>query len=138
MKKLNRLSARAVATLTKTGRHADGGGLYLTIAKTGAKRWTFMFERAERQREAGLGGLNFVPLAKAREIAAGFREALADGKDPIATRQAARRAQQGSKTFGECASELHASKRHGWRSPKHAEQWLATIEQHAKSLRDRK
>jgi hypothetical protein len=41
MKKLNRLSARAVATLTKTGRHADGGGLYLTIAKTGAKRWTF-------------------------------------------------------------------------------------------------
>jgi hypothetical protein len=30
----------------------------------------------------------------------------------------------------------HASKKHGWRSAKHAAQWLATIEQHAKPLYD--
>jgi hypothetical protein len=45
---LNRLSARAVATLTKPGRHADGGELYL---KSGAKHWTFMWVRGVRQRK---------------------------------------------------------------------------------------
>lgn len=118
--KINRLSARTVATLTKPGRHADGGGLYLTVDKAGSKRWTFMFEQAGRQREAGLGGVNSVPLVKAREIAAGFRETIAAGGDPIADRRAHRQAQQGRKTFGECAIELHESKRSGWRSEKHA------------------
>ena len=130
--KINRLSARTVATLTKPGRHADGGG-HLTVSKTGSKRWTFMFERGGRQREAGLGG---VKACQGREIAAGFREALAAGNDPIAARRDARQAQQRGKTFGECAAELHASKKHGWRSAKHAAQWLATIEQHAKPLYD--
>ncbi len=82
VKKINRLSARTVATLTKPGRHADGGGLYLLIDKAGAKRWVFLFERAGRQREAGLGGVNSVPLAKAREIAAGFRELLRSDRWP--------------------------------------------------------
>jgi integrase len=136
MRKVNRLSARAVATLKKPGRHADGGGLYLTVDKSGSKRWTFMFEQAGRQREAGLGGVNSVPLAKAREIAAEFREAIAAGRDPIAERQADRQAQRARKTFWECAVDLHESKRSGWRNAKHAAQWLATLDQHAKSLRD--
>ena len=29
-RQINRLNARAVATLTENGRHADGGGLYLS------------------------------------------------------------------------------------------------------------
>jgi integrase len=35
-RRLKRLTARTVATMTKPGRHADGGNLYLTISKTGA------------------------------------------------------------------------------------------------------
>ncbi|MGA8934228.1 MAG: integrase arm-type DNA-binding domain-containing protein, partial [Pseudolabrys sp.] len=42
MRKLNRLSARTVATLDKTGRHADGGGLYLQI-KNGGRSWVFIY-----------------------------------------------------------------------------------------------
>ncbi len=34
---INRLSARAVQTLTKQGYHADGGGLYLLVKRTGSK-----------------------------------------------------------------------------------------------------
>jgi hypothetical protein len=83
MQRLNRLTARAVATLKKPGRHADGGGLYLKIDKSGAKRWTFMWMRARRQREAGLGSIKAVTLAKAREIAAGMRAKLAEDHDPI-------------------------------------------------------
>jgi Arm DNA-binding domain len=109
VKKINILSARTVATLTKPGRHSDGGGLYLTIDKAGAKRWTFMFERVGRQREAGLGGVNFVTLAKAREIAAGFRDLLADGVDPIDARQADRRAKDRRKTFGQVVATFLAA-----------------------------
>lgn len=35
-RKVNRLSARSVATLDRLARHADGGGLYLSISKNGA------------------------------------------------------------------------------------------------------
>ena len=51
---LNRLSARKVTTMTKPGRHPDGGGLYLVIDKGGAKRWAFLFTLQGRAREMGL------------------------------------------------------------------------------------
>jgi len=38
-----RLSARRVATITDPGYHADGGGLYLQVTKTGAKTWVYRF-----------------------------------------------------------------------------------------------
>ena len=42
-RKINRLNARAVATIAKHGRHADGGGLYLSISANGGRRWVFLF-----------------------------------------------------------------------------------------------
>jgi Arm DNA-binding domain len=122
VRKFDRLSARAVATLTKPGRHSDGGGLYLRVDRSGAMRWVFMFEPAGHQREAGLGSAAAVPLAKAREAAAGFREALASGFDPLDVRQAARVAQEGRKTFGQIAESFLAAKAHGWRNAKHRAQ----------------
>jgi len=80
-RQLKRLTARTVAAMTKPGRHADGGNLYLTISKTGAgvsKRWTFMFSFAGKQREAGFGPAAAVTLAEAREKAAGYRSMLAN------------------------------------------------------------
>jgi integrase len=136
VKKINRLSARSIATLAKPGRHADGGGLNLMIDKSGAKRWTFMFERSGRQREAGLGGINSVSLAKAREIAAGFREALAGGVDPIDARQTDRRAAAGRKTFGQVATAFLAAKEAGWRNEKHRKQWRMTLEIYGAPLWD--
>ena len=52
----NRLNARAVATLTRPGRHADGGNLYLIVDKGGAKRWAFLFRQEGKLREMGLAG----------------------------------------------------------------------------------
>ncbi|MGH6842728.1 MAG: tyrosine-type recombinase/integrase [Methylocella sp.] len=138
VKKINRLSARTVASLTKPGRHADGGGLYLRVAPSGAKRWVFMWQRgsgAEKaQREAGLGSVNAVPLAKAREIAAGFRAALADGLDPLEARRKARSAQEARKTFGAVAELFLAAKACGWRNAKHRAQWRMTLEIYAAPL----
>ena len=85
-RQLHTLSARTVATLTKPGRHSDGGGLYLNITASGARSWVFMWKVDGKRREMGLGSLRDVPLAKARERAADARQKLADGLDPIAAR----------------------------------------------------
>lgn len=66
----NKLSARAVATLAKPGRHSDGGGLYLNVTATGARSWIFMWKVAGKRREMGLGPARDVPLSRARELAA--------------------------------------------------------------------
>src|SRR3954451_23058099 len=94
--KRNRLKTRQVATISRPGRHADGGNLYLAVTPTGAKSWVFLFERDGRQRELGLGSAFDVPLARAREIAAGYRLALAEGLDPAANRRPAK-----TVTFGD-------------------------------------
>jgi Arm DNA-binding domain len=135
VKKFNRLKARTIATVIKPGRHADGGGLYLKVDRSGAKRWVFMFERAGKQREAGLGSANAVPLATARTLAASFRAALANGNDPIKTRRAARVAQDARETFGEVADSFLAIKAHGWRNAKHRAQWRMTLADYAAPLR---
>jgi Arm DNA-binding domain len=66
-RQLHTLSARTVATLTKPGRHSDGGGLYLNITVSGARSWVFMWKADGKRREMGLGPLRDVLLAKARE-----------------------------------------------------------------------
>jgi hypothetical protein len=91
---------------------------------------------AGRQREAGIGSVRAVTLVKARHLFAECHAWLAEGKDPITERQAARQAQQARKTFGQCAIELHQSKSTGWRNAKASAQWLARLAAHAQPLRD--
>ena len=69
---IHRLSARAAETISKLGRHADGGGLYLSISNGGRRRWVFLYTWRGKIREAGLGtaGKGGVSLKDAREKAA--------------------------------------------------------------------
>ena len=67
-RKINRLNARAVATITKHGRHADGGGLYLSISPNGGRRWVFLFRWHSKPTEIGFGSARDVTLARAREL----------------------------------------------------------------------
>jgi Arm DNA-binding domain len=77
-RKLNKLTARGVATIKKPGRHSDGGGLYLKV-DGGRKAWVFRFARNGRVREMGLGAANAVTLAQARAVAVDCRSALSKG-----------------------------------------------------------
>jgi hypothetical protein len=52
-RQINRLSARAVTTLTKVGRHADGNDLYLSISNNGGRRWVFLYRANGKLREKG-------------------------------------------------------------------------------------
>src|SRR5215207_9184224 len=81
-RQMNRLSARAVATLLDTGRHADGGGLYLSISANGGRRWVFLYRWKGKITELGLGSARDVSLARARELADRNRGFLAQGQNP--------------------------------------------------------
>ena len=38
---LYRLNEKTVRSITRPGRHADGGGLYLQVSPAGTKSWLF-------------------------------------------------------------------------------------------------
>nr|WP_281396710.1 Arm DNA-binding domain-containing protein [Roseospira visakhapatnamensis] len=67
------MTARGVRTLTTPGCHADGGGLYLRISAAGNKTWEYRFQIAGRRRHMGLGRVDDVSLANARELAGAAR-----------------------------------------------------------------
>lgn len=133
-RQVNRLNARAVATLSKAGRHADGGGLYLSISDDGRavrRRWVFLYRRHGKLKEMGLGPASTVSLAQARELAAKWRSELASGRDPLAAREAERRVQAGVPTFGDMAQAFYEAKSHDWRNAKVRKQWLTPLRTYA-------
>ena len=111
--------------------YADGGGLYLAVAPSGAKKWTFRFQWHGKAREAGLGGVDSVTLADARGKADAYRSLVAKGVDPI---QAAKKS-KGVPTFGQAADELIEAKETEWRNAKHRAQWKMTLTKYAAPLR---
>ena len=83
----------------------------------------------------GLGSLIDVSLAEAREHAAECRQLRKQGIDPIESRRAAKaeRLVTAAKamTFDQAAEAYIAAHRAGWRNPKHAAQWKATLATYA-------
>jgi integrase len=129
-RKINRLNARVVATITKHGRHADGGGLYLSISPNGGRRWVFLYRWHGKPTEIGFGSARDVTLARARELAGQARGKLAEGINPKDARRPS-----GGATFGECADRLIEAMRPSWRNGKHAAQWKMTLQEYAAPLR---
>tara|TARA_R110002012_G_scaffold281630_1_gene470912 strand:- start:5341 stop:6576 length:1236 start_codon:yes stop_codon:yes gene_type:complete len=136
-KKARELSALEVKRLSEPGRHAVGGvsGLYLQVTPGAGRSWILRTLIGNRRREMGLGGYPDVGLADAREAARIARKRLLDGEDPIAQRQAARRAliaeQQKLMTFNQCAAAVIKVKRQEARNAKHAKQWETTLATYA-------
>jgi integrase len=128
---LNKLSARAVESVSKRGRYSDGGGLVLQISKWGTKSWIFRYERDGRDRHMGLGPLVDLSLAEARDKAACCRKLLLDGIDPQHARTTERqqRAEEVARSvpFEECGEQYLAAYEPTWRNPKHRAQWRSTL-----------
>lgn len=129
-KSINILSARALRTLGPGG-HSDGGNLYFIVESSGARRWSFIYQRDGRRREMGLGGFNSVSLAEARQAAADARSLLAKGIDPLSERRLRR---SRGVTFGVYAPVLIKALRPQWKNAKHIYQWERSINVHAGPL----
>jgi integrase len=115
------------------GKHGDGGGLWLYVYASGSKAWVYRYG-PHGKREHGLGSLNTISLAAAREKARACREMLLNGVDPIAARKASRAeakvADAKALSFSDCADRYHAAHAAGWKSAKHAIQWRASLRTH--------
>ena len=125
------LTALRVRRLTKPGRHADGGGLYLAISERGAKSWLFMWKRGGVRKARGLGSADTVSLAEARELAADARKLVREGRDP----PSAKALKAGVPSFAQCAAQFMAAKEPGWRGRKHKYQVRLALETYAAPLR---
>jgi integrase len=148
-RQIDRLTDKSIRKLTEPGMHADGGGLYLQLTEGNAegegapplrRSWIFrysIFDQAKgraRTRDMGLGSFDTFGLAEARGLAKRCRQLRAEGKDPIAEREAqhAEAAAEAARalTFKQ-AAEAHIDQHSpSWRNEKHADQWGSTLEQY--------
>ena len=131
----NRLSARAVATMTNPGLHADGAGLYLNISRSGTKSWRLIYRFAGKRTELGLGTVSVTTLAQARSKAVEGQALVRDGIDPKQARKGV--AVSADHSFGAVATELIDGLEEGWRNAKHRKQWRATLSKHAEKIWDK-
>jgi integrase len=119
----------------KPGRHGDGRGLYLQVIG-GSKTWVLRYEHNKRERWMGLGSVEFVSLAQARERAFELRRQLKDqGIDPLERRRAAvvgaRLAALKRGTFAEVASQYVEVKSVQWKGDGSRREWLSTLQRYA-------
>ncbi len=136
-----KLSALAKRPFTAPVRIGDGGGLHLLVKPGNAAggAWVLRYTFGGKRRDMGLGAYPTVGLAEARDAAEDARKLLRRGTDPLGARgaskaaqgQAAAEARAKAVTFRDAAKATVEAKRDGWSNPKHAAQWLATLEQHA-------
>ena len=132
---MGKFTDKGIKALTKPGRYPDGDGLYLYVAPGGTKSWVQRIVVNGRRRDIGLGPYPLVGLAKARDLAADNRAAVAEGRDPIAdkrnAKESARNPVPSVPSFAEAASRVIELRRPTWKSSKHAAQWQSTLETYA-------
>src|SRR5215204_161130 len=119
----------------KPGRHGDGRGLYLQVIGN-SRTWVLRYEHQKRERWMGLGSVEFVSLAQAREQAFELRRKLKYDKiDPLEQRRAAvvgaRIAALTGATFEQVARRCIEMKTSEWRGDGSRREWLSTLERYA-------
>ena len=103
------------------GRHGDGGGLYLVVDPSGARRWIVRVvvkgqrnaKGAPLKTDFGLGGADVVTLNQGRERALEYRRMAKQGLNSRfnATRHIP--------TFEEVAGQVHIDRMPIWKNAKH-------------------
>jgi len=138
-----KIAALFVKHISRPGKYADGGNLYLQVRKSTrkvpsddvTKSWLFRYSRFGRDTWMGLGPYPDVSLSEARNLATRERKKIIQSIDPLsdkrARRIAARTAHDNMLSFAECAELYVESQAPGWSNPKHIEQWRNTLKNHA-------
>ena len=129
---INKLNISKVKSITKVGRHSDGGGLYLKVRKSGSKAWVFMHKKSGKVTELGLGSIEYLGLADARIRARDLRERAAAGLSLIPKEEKV----EETPTFLDVAEKVLKSKDATWKNDKTRVQWHMTLKKYAKPLHD--
>ena len=119
------LTAAFCRHVAEAGDYADGNGLYLRVAPSGARRWVQRLTVRGRPRTLGLGSLALVSLAEARGRALANRKVARSGGDPVAD------GRPSVPTFREAADRVLDVYRGAWREGGRTEsQWRASMRDH--------
>ena len=123
----------------KPGKHYDGRGLRLEIRGPNAANWVSRYQIDGVERWMGLGSARDFNLAEARERnRKQVRQKLADGIDPLRTRQAEHTAKlaAAAKALTLAEATRRFLEQHGgkWDSPKHRAQWQSTLKTYAEPV----
>ena len=150
------MTPKTVSSMSKIGYHADHGkgaarGLYLQITalKGGdgvAKSWIYRYTSpiTGKARWMGLGPVDVISLAKARDLARAAREQVLLHNDPIeekhstlaAKREAHLRDTATAMTFRQCAEQYLAQHLNTYRNEKHKAQWATSLNRANKAFGD--
>src|SRR5262245_24714974 len=126
---MGKLTALQVQRAKRRGYYGDGGGLWLAVHANGSRSWVLRYGPQGR-RYHGLGPLELVTLAQAREKAREARRQLLDGIDPIAAKRARKAAVVRAMTFQQCAEGYFEAHQAGWKS-EHAGDWRRSVDSYA-------
>lgn len=132
-KKSKPLTVHFVRSVTEPGRYSDATtkGLHLYVKHTGSKSWVQRVTVDGRRQDVGLGSFPAVSLAAARKKALANLAAIAEGRDPLAEKKAARQPKVVTPTFAEAAKAVHEARLPTWRNEKHGKQFMATLATYA-------
>ncbi|MBV1900108.1 MAG: integrase arm-type DNA-binding domain-containing protein [Kordiimonadaceae bacterium] len=134
----NKLSSAFVRNAKGPAKYGDGGGLWLIVDGSGAKRWRFIFSMNGKRYEMGLGGYPGFSLAEARDERDEAQKKVKSSINPIEARRQFRRAEKaGQCTFGQFSDELVEALVPGFRSQKHIDQWRMSLKVYAKPIRQK-
>ncbi len=122
----NALSPAFVRNVSRAGRYCDGNGLYLDVRPSGSRGWIQRLTIRGRRVELGLGGYPLVSLKEAREKAFANRKLAREGGDPLMEKRRA----ESMPTFESTAHKVWKQLRPGWRSQRHGQVWLNSLERH--------
>ena len=138
---LNRLTDKAIKSLTKPGRYADGGNLYIAVRPGGSRQWVFFYRSRGKLTEMSFGADPGVTLARARQLANAARTQVADAVDPLGAKREAERAKREASatvsavpTFGVYALALVDRIEEGFSNSKHRQQWRNTLQTYCAAI----
>lgn len=109
------------------GTYGDGKGLYLLVKPSGSRSWILRVQHQGLRQDIGLGSVDDVSLAEAREVAARLRTVARRGEDAIAERD---RNKIRVISFAEAVNLAHAELGNGW-SKKTSLQFKSSLDIHA-------
>ncbi len=129
--KLTESAIRAAKPKEKSYKLADGGGLYLEVAPSGAKYWRMKYRFADKEKRLAFGVYPDITLKSARNRRLEAKRLLSEGVDPGDLRRQEKVALKTHQAtnFELIAFEWLEKQKHGW-SESHSERSLRLLRNH--------
>lgn len=132
---LTTAKARSITPNSKPLPHGGVVGLTLipSTTRSGRGKWVLRYTSpvTKKRSNKGLGAFPEVGIAEAGKRGTEMHALIKQGIDPIEFEKQANLYRNSIPSFKDATIQHHAELSPGWKNSKHAQQWLATLEQYA-------